>query len=564
LYYLATSFTDFWRRINIYWKDFIMKYVYYPSFLRLRRRGVVFGVVVSITAVFVMTWLLHSYQSFWLRGTFPVTATDLLFWFIISSFLLLHVLKETKQGRSRVLVQQKRWSLKRGLSAVGLFAVVSVLWGLWDSQSIGEFVSLFHVAGRVTLGEGLVILSLIAVYVGIAGFPWGVQTLAEREHRTILPVYRRPGIQTTALIGVLLLAGSPPTQAFLSPDQRYFLHVLQTDAMNRHDADNLQRGYYEQLIDAKRSNTERWQEQTRPEDWARLPQTPVYRRLSTLLKGELVADTQMMFKGALLTTNRWGMRDRNYALDKPAGVKRLALLGPSDVMGEGVETMATFENVLEDRINARQGPEDQAVEILNFGVSSYTLLQQLVLVEDRVWRFDPDLLVLTYHPAVELGATFRSLARSILAGVPIQDSSLLDIIRRADVQSHDSEVTAYRKLRPYAAELAESVFRRISQAARSRGVPAILLLLDLPDERSRPRDWVLTAAVRHGFQIADIRDVFTGTDAQSIGLAEWDKHPNAEGHRRLAQRFGEELARLDSSFSWDPVDPAPSALREKQ
>ena len=40
LYYLASSFTDFWRRINIYWKDFMVKLVYYPSYFRLRRYGV--------------------------------------------------------------------------------------------------------------------------------------------------------------------------------------------------------------------------------------------------------------------------------------------------------------------------------------------------------------------------------------------------------------------------------------------------------------------------------------------------------------------------------------------
>ena len=39
LYFLASSFTDFWRRINIYWKDFMMKLVYYPSFFRLQRLG---------------------------------------------------------------------------------------------------------------------------------------------------------------------------------------------------------------------------------------------------------------------------------------------------------------------------------------------------------------------------------------------------------------------------------------------------------------------------------------------------------------------------------------------
>ncbi len=33
------SITDFWRRINIYWKDFMMKIFYYPSFFALKRRG---------------------------------------------------------------------------------------------------------------------------------------------------------------------------------------------------------------------------------------------------------------------------------------------------------------------------------------------------------------------------------------------------------------------------------------------------------------------------------------------------------------------------------------------
>src|SRR3546814_6825063 len=31
-YCLSSSFTDFWRRINIYWKDFMMKIFYYPLF----------------------------------------------------------------------------------------------------------------------------------------------------------------------------------------------------------------------------------------------------------------------------------------------------------------------------------------------------------------------------------------------------------------------------------------------------------------------------------------------------------------------------------------------------
>ena len=71
LYYLASSFSDFWRRINIYWKDFMMKLVYYPSFFRLRRWGQNTALVGATLVVFLATWILHSYQWFWLRGGFP-------------------------------------------------------------------------------------------------------------------------------------------------------------------------------------------------------------------------------------------------------------------------------------------------------------------------------------------------------------------------------------------------------------------------------------------------------------------------------------------------------------
>src|SRR5262249_33940704 len=60
LYYLASSFTDFWRRINIYWKDFMMKVFYYPMYFRLRTHGTTLAVVLATVFVFFATWLLHA------------------------------------------------------------------------------------------------------------------------------------------------------------------------------------------------------------------------------------------------------------------------------------------------------------------------------------------------------------------------------------------------------------------------------------------------------------------------------------------------------------------------
>ena len=56
LYFLATSFTDFWRRINIYWKDFVMKLFFYPTHFKLRKMGTLRALSVATLATFLATW----------------------------------------------------------------------------------------------------------------------------------------------------------------------------------------------------------------------------------------------------------------------------------------------------------------------------------------------------------------------------------------------------------------------------------------------------------------------------------------------------------------------------
>ncbi len=53
LYYLASSFTELWRRINIYWTDFMMKSVFYPTYFKVKHLGPSRALALSTTAVFV-------------------------------------------------------------------------------------------------------------------------------------------------------------------------------------------------------------------------------------------------------------------------------------------------------------------------------------------------------------------------------------------------------------------------------------------------------------------------------------------------------------------------------
>ena len=55
-YLLATGFTDYWRRINIYWKDFMVRLFFNPVVFRLKRWPQPAALAVATVTVFLATW----------------------------------------------------------------------------------------------------------------------------------------------------------------------------------------------------------------------------------------------------------------------------------------------------------------------------------------------------------------------------------------------------------------------------------------------------------------------------------------------------------------------------
>src|SRR5262245_38917472 len=79
-YFFATGPADFWRRSYIYWRDFLTKIFFYPISLLLKSLGMTISLTLASLILFILVWLLHSYQYFWLLGVFFVSTVDILFW----------------------------------------------------------------------------------------------------------------------------------------------------------------------------------------------------------------------------------------------------------------------------------------------------------------------------------------------------------------------------------------------------------------------------------------------------------------------------------------------------
>ena len=86
-----------------------------------------------------------------------------------------------------------------------------------------------------------------------------------------------------------------------------------------------------------------------------------------------------------VSINSLGWRDRERAIDKPAGVTRLAVLGDSFTWGHGVADEEIFTRLLERRL--------PGVEALNFGLSASATDQQLLILRRYALSYAPDLVL---------------------------------------------------------------------------------------------------------------------------------------------------------------------------
>jgi hypothetical protein len=251
-----------------------------------------------------------------------------------------------------------------------------------------------------------------------------------------------------------------------------------------------------------------------------------------------------VFRGARFSTNRWGMRDRDYEKTPPPATCRMAVLGPAFVMGPGVDDGEPFEQVVEDQLNRNLSAQTGlAYELLNFGISDYSLVQQASLLESAwVVQFRPDTVLLVAHPMSDVLAVLRYVRKNTFRGDDLPDS-VKALVQKAGVLPGMQEKEGQRLLRPFVGDLLRWTLARAAAAIRGMGArPALALIPEPADPLDPPsRSLLLSAARDTGFPVIDVHDVFEGQDHTQLTLSAADSGPNAQGHRLIAARLYAEL-----------------------
>jgi len=104
-----------------------------------------------------------------------------------------------------------------------------------------------------------------------------------------------------------------------------------------------------------------------------------------------------------------GLRDREHALQKPAGVYRIAVLGDSYAEAMQVEMERAFWSLLPKRLESCGFAGGRKIETVNFGVSGYGTGHELLTLRERVWPYAPDMVLLAFFPGNDVRNNSKAL-----------------------------------------------------------------------------------------------------------------------------------------------------------
>jgi hypothetical protein len=558
-YYLAYNFTDLWRRINIYWKDFIMKLFFNPAYFRFKRLGPTPALVCATLTAFLATWILHSYQLFWLLGDYQITWQDTVFWWTLALFVLINTLTEAKRGRQRRLTKPRRtvWSeTSLALRTIGTFVLMCILWTFWNRPTVEQISILAKAATSATFLQAAAVVGFLAL-LGLAAIVFGHLSRAEIEGtvgakpRDESALWFSVARVTLASLAILLLGGFA-WRLPLNTTMYKVVDNLTHEKQSELDLEIQRRGYYEGLAGANVGA----RPQKRPgqmdgggpatggpKEWVVLTRDFMY--------SDLEPRYQTTYKGKPFTINRWGMRDADCEKAKPPGTYRIALLGSSNEMGMGVGDGETFADVIENQLNERDlGDDIQKFEVLNFSRAGHGAFQKLYLLEDRVFDFAPDAIFwVTYGP--EDTRMLDHLAKVIVAGYPLPapyKATLQSIYKKAGVKQFETEPQILNRLKPYAMELLDFVFQRYAEQCRQHGVTAYVIYRPEPYDQMRvpkeDRQHMLDLAARYHLPVLNLSAAYESIPLQArktIMIDTKDNHANERGHQLLADELYKQL-----------------------
>jgi hypothetical protein len=531
-YFLSSSFSDFWRRVNVYFREFLWEVVL-PV---LQKNLGIKRVFPSILLLFALSAVLYSWQYFCLHGSFPIKGGDLLFWLVFG--LLVSGELAFGKSESKEPSAQSGWitSLVKGGKVSFTFLSMALLWALWATPSLGEWSRMMKqaaVSGQMAwwlyllLFVGLALLLGLGHKLGMGKLWYGLvdpfadQDGSKIQETTRASAFGRGGLGEWRTWGLLVV--------FLGIYGLSWENVIEdrTGLSNKYI---FPENYFEKMLVSRDLNTFQWKKT--PRKFVQFKDTEAAELVEDIRNQIIRPNVQMYFKEQLYTTNRWGMRDRDYAYLPADSVVRVGIAGGSFVVGSGISDEEVFDQILEDQYKAL-GIKPPA-EFLNYSNSGYDLIQCLYHFEQQEhYKMGLDYFVYVSQ-GVDLHKNIKSILIPYNKGWAQPYDFVEDIILRSGIKRGMEERQQIRLLEPYAQELIEKTYQRMRDVCHAHAIEPVWLYWPTISSFIDQSAYLEALAKSLGMVTLNLEKVFDDVPPDSLTIDQRDRHPNGKAHRMVA------------------------------
>lgn len=255
---------------------------------------------------------------------------------------------------------------------------------------------------------------------------------------------------------------------------------------------------------------------------------------------QLKPNLDTYYKGIELTTNSYGLADKEYALEKPPGTFRVAVVGSSWSMASGAPPEASYHALLEQRFS--DDPDLPAVEFINFSVEYYSLHEITAIIKKRVPAWDPDLILVpitftTAFIAVDGATADRELPPTIypfFASFTLRELNRLGVPWPLPVNPH-RETYPKEGMDEMRAQLRRSMLE-INDVADSIGARTMIVWLGFDTLQRKLLTSIEAVTEENKIILArgDIPLQGSALEQKRFHVSRFDRHPNSIAHLKIA------------------------------
>ena len=528
--FLVDSFGDIWRRINIYWREFVMKVFYYPVYFRLRKK-VKSPVLITSLIVFTLTGLMHGWQWFWLLGNITFHSTGLFYWSILGICISISLARqEARAGKPEKQRGEFSTALTRMLSIAGMFLFMSFMWSLWNNPTFSDWLFFLSHFAEGDPSEWLRIAGAIVSIIVIGTFFVYFSKRAASFSEKTIPVFSKwPSLLAT---GLLLFYFTTDHAAKLFPQARekVFAAVI-ADRLNTDDQEEATENYYDQMLATNGNGRGPWEMTLEAADPKSGFEAACIREHNMIMR-EMIPSKTTDLGTWKITTNSYGMRDKEYSLQKPANTFRVAVLGASYEMGSGIAQDKDFENLLEKMLN--DSSDGCNYEILNFAVGGYHPPQQVWVMDAKVQQFSPDMILYFVH-SEDRNRNDDYMANLVHLGYDLSHPALKWYRNEAGARQSMSMAQLRNRFQPFNDSISDWSLSCINikakaMHARLGSVYLPSLLADEQDEAA----YYDRFCKAHGLEFVSMHGIF-GKDVSKWKLPADETHPNEAANELIAK-----------------------------